>query len=163
MDPGVIPPISAWWPRLATKNTGFGKLLKNIVNNKKALKQKTKRKNRFFFVDITIDDYLWKTGVITVRSGKWEPPADGWLAKMTSPRSKLPLNALIWYCTVSCIAPKWTGMWGALETNPPSGPKTAHEKSRRSLMFVEMEVRWRILKQFLESNDELNSKRTLHF
>lgn len=23
MDPGVIPPISAWWPLLATKNTGL--------------------------------------------------------------------------------------------------------------------------------------------
>ena len=24
MEPGVIPPISAWCPRLATKNTGLG-------------------------------------------------------------------------------------------------------------------------------------------
>lgn len=34
-------------------------------------------------------------------------------------------------------------MCGALETRPPSGPNTAQEKSRRSLMLVEMEVLWR--------------------
>lgn len=34
-------------------------------------------------------------------------------------------------------------MCGALETKPPSGPNTAQEKSRRSLMLVEMEVLWR--------------------
>lgn len=43
------------------------------------------------------------------------------------------------------MAPRWTGMWGALDTKPPSGPNTAHEKSRRSLMLVEMEVLWRTL------------------
>lgn len=36
-------------------------------------------------------------------------------------------------------------MWGALDTKPPSGPNTAQEKSRRSLMLVEMEVLWRTL------------------
>uniref|UniRef100_A0A6B0UIF1 Putative secreted protein n=1 Tax=Ixodes ricinus TaxID=34613 RepID=A0A6B0UIF1_IXORI len=24
MEPGLMPPMSAWWPRLATKNTGRG-------------------------------------------------------------------------------------------------------------------------------------------
>lgn len=83
---------------------------------------------------------------MTVKSGRWEPPADGWLERITSPGVKSPLNALIWYCTVSCIAPKCTGMWGAFETRPPSGPKTAHEKSSRSLMLVEIEVLWSILR-----------------
>lgn len=50
-----------------------------------------------------------------------------------------------WYWTVSCMAPRWTGMWGALDTSPPSGPNTAQEKSRRSLMLVEIEVLWRTL------------------
>lgn len=49
-----------------------------------------------------------------------------------------------WNCTVSCMAPRCTGMWGALETSPPSGPKRAQEKSRRSLMLVEMAVRCRM-------------------
>lgn len=111
-----------------------------------------------------------QTGVMTVRSGRWLPPAQGWLLRTTSPSFKLFTNDLIcaekpkytpreirrfnlpcqttatpltWYCTVSCIAPRWTGMCGALETKPPSGPNTAQEKSRRSLMLVEMEVLWR--------------------
>lgn len=42
MDPGVIPPTSAWWPREATKN-----LISPFQN----------------------------TGVITVMSGRWDPPA----------------------------------------------------------------------------------------
>ena len=50
-----------------------------------------------------------------------------------------------WYWTVSCMAPRWTGMWGALATRPPSGPNMAHEKSSRSLMLVEMDVRCRTL------------------
>lgn len=45
-----------------------------------------------------------------------------------------------WNCTVSCMAPRWTGMWGALDTKPPSGPNTAQEKSRRSFILVDMEV-----------------------
>lgn len=49
-----------------------------------------------------------------------------------------------WNCTVSCMAPRCTGMWGALDTSPPSGPKRAQEKSRRSLMLVEMAVRCRM-------------------
>lgn len=43
-----------------------------------------------------------------------------------------------WHCvctchwTVSCIAPRCTGMCGALATSPPSGPNNAQEKSSRS-------------------------------
>ena len=33
-------------------------------------------------------------------------------------------------------------MCGAFATRPPSGPNSAHEKSSRSLMFTEMDVRW---------------------
>lgn len=41
-------------------------------------------------------------------------------------------NLLTWYCTVSCIAPRCTGICGALATSPPSGPNIAQEKSNRS-------------------------------
>lgn len=34
-------------------------------------------------------------------------------------------------------------MWGALDTRPPLGPKSAQEKSSLSLMLVEMAVRCR--------------------
>mmetsp|Transcript_52174 Transcript_52174/g.138137 ORF Transcript_52174/g.138137 Transcript_52174/m.138137 type:complete len:267 (-) Transcript_52174:1589-2389(-) len=40
--------------------------------------------------------------------------------------------------------PRWTGTWGALATRPPSGENRAQEKSRRSLMFTLMLVRWRV-------------------
>jgi hypothetical protein len=36
--------------------------------------------------------------------------------------------------------PRWIGMKGALATRSPSGANSAHEKSRRSLIFVLMEV-----------------------
>lgn len=36
------------------------------------------------------------------------------------------------HCTACCIAPRCTGMWGALATNPPSGPNKAQEKSSLS-------------------------------
>ena len=39
--------------------------------------------------------------------------------------------------------PKWTGMCGALDTRPPSGPNRAQLKSRRSLILVEIAVRCR--------------------
>uniref|UniRef100_A0A6B0UJ01 Putative secreted protein n=1 Tax=Ixodes ricinus TaxID=34613 RepID=A0A6B0UJ01_IXORI len=64
---------------------------------------------------------------------------------MTSPARMLSPSAFIWYCTASCMAPRWTGMCGALHTRPPSGPNKAHEKSSRSLMFVEMAVLCKIL------------------
>ena len=67
----------------------------------------------------------------------------GWLASMTSPLWSCPLpNWSIWYRTVLCMAPKWTGMWGALDTSPPSGPNKAQEKSNLSLMLVEIAVLW---------------------
>lgn len=33
IEPGVIPPISAWWPLLATKNTGFSTSLLKIARD----------------------------------------------------------------------------------------------------------------------------------
>lgn len=95
-----------------------------------------------------------------MKSGRWEPPAAGWLVKMTS----FSLNSFLWdswYCTASCMEPKWTGIWGALETKPPSGPKSAQEKSKRSLMLVEIEVLWRILKEYKFINDSEKYK-TFH-
>jgi hypothetical protein len=38
--------------------------------------------------------------------------------------------------------PKWMGIKGALATKSPSGAKRAQEKSKRSLIFVEMLVCW---------------------
>lgn len=85
---------------------------------------------------------------MTVRSGKCEPPAEGWFESIEEPSLKIPSNIFIWYCTDSCIAPRCTGMCGAFETNPPSGPKIAHEKSRRSFMFTDVDVLCKILKSF---------------
>lgn len=39
------------------------------------------------------------TGVMTVRSGRWLPPAHGWLLRITSPSFKLFSKDLI--CTVT--------------------------------------------------------------
>jgi hypothetical protein len=44
IEPGVIPPMSAWWPREPTKNSSRSPAASN-------------------------------TGVITVMSGRWVPPA----------------------------------------------------------------------------------------
>lgn len=40
------------------------------------------------------------------------------------------------------MLPRWMGMNGAFATRSPSGAKRAQEKSRRSLMFVLMDVCW---------------------
>ncbi len=40
----------------------------------------------------------------------------------------------------SPMDPRWTGMWGALATRPPSASNSAHEKSSRSLMLTECAV-----------------------
>ncbi len=40
------------------------------------------------------------------------------------------------------MAPRWIGINGAFATNSPSGAKSAHEKSSRSLIFVLIEVCW---------------------
>lgn len=47
--------------------------------------------------------------------------------------------------THKLIDPKWIGMNGAFATRSPSGAKRAHEKSRRSLMLVLMDVCCRLL------------------
>ena len=45
------------------------------------------------FKRVKVVSYL--TGVMTVRSGKWLPPHDGWLHKMTSPSLILSPNSFI--------------------------------------------------------------------
>ena len=110
IEPGVMPPISAWCPRLATKKMG-------------------------------VVCPAVKTGVMTVMSGRCDPPAAGWLLTSTSPGWMSPFLFSIWYRTVSCIAPKCTGMCGAFAINPPFGLNSAQLKSSRSLMFTEIEVR----------------------
>lgn len=49
--------------------------------------------------------------------------------------------------------PKCTGMWGALETKPPSEPNKAHEKSNLSFIFVEIAVLSRTLKELNLKNN----------
>lgn len=71
-------------------------------------------------------------------------------------------TSLTWYWTVSCMAPRWTGMWGALDTRPPSGPNTAQEKSRRSLMLVEMEVLWSTLPICSVEHERQNTLRQIN-
>ena len=44
------------------------------------------------------------------------------------------------HLTVSLIAPRWTGMCGALTTRSPSGVKSAQLKSSRSLTFTLLDV-----------------------
>mmetsp|Transcript_856 Transcript_856/g.2500 ORF Transcript_856/g.2500 Transcript_856/m.2500 type:complete len:288 (+) Transcript_856:1618-2481(+) len=113
MEPGALPPTSAWWPREAQKKAG-----RDESSSSK------------------------KSGEMTVMSGRWEPPALGSLATTTSPGPRATLAS--WALTVSDMAPRWTGTWGAFATRPPSAAKRAHEKSRRSLMFTELAVRWRV-------------------
>mmetsp|Transcript_2355 Transcript_2355/g.8379 ORF Transcript_2355/g.8379 Transcript_2355/m.8379 type:complete len:217 (+) Transcript_2355:1406-2056(+) len=78
-------------------------------------------------------------------SGRWLPPACGWLLTTTCPSFQVSPRCCICHRTAHCIAPKWTGRCGAFATRPPSGPNKAQLKSSLSLMLVEMEVRWRVL------------------
>jgi hypothetical protein len=50
-------------------------------------------------------------------------------------------NRTLWMWHNNTIAPKWTGKCGAFATNPPVLSNKAQEKSSRSLMFVETDVR----------------------
>ncbi len=79
------------------------------------------------------------TGVITVTSGRCEPPNPGWLVTTTSPgsRGSAPRTAR----TQSPSAPRCTGMCGAFTTSSPRGSRSAQEKSSRSLTFIESAVR----------------------
>lgn len=75
--------------------------------------------------------------VTTVRSGRCEPPAAGWLVKMTSPIS-IPL--MICSVTAVSIDPRWTGRCGALANNLPFQSKIPQEKSSLSLIFVLIDI-----------------------
>lgn len=65
MEPPVMPPMSAWWPREAVKK---------MIEGFEAASEPDD--------DEEGDE---KTGVMTVRSGRWLPPATGLLARRTSP------------------------------------------------------------------------------
>jgi hypothetical protein len=73
-------------------------------------------------------------------SGRWDPPAEGWLERITSFGFQLSPRCFIYHFTASCIDPRCTGKWGALATREPSGAKRAQEKSNLSLILVEHEV-----------------------
>ena len=61
-------------------------------------------------------------------SGRGCPVRSGNPRRSGVPRSSLfETYTLTWYCTVSCIAPRWTGMCGALATRPPSLPNIVQE------------------------------------
>lgn len=80
-----------------------------------------------------------------VISGKWVPPAMGWLLNMTSPSFQSSPKRLIWYLTASCIDPKCTGKWGALATKFPYGSNRAHEKSSLSFTLVLTAVLYKVI------------------
>jgi hypothetical protein len=79
------------------------------------------------------------TGVTTVTSGRCEPPRYGSFVTNTSPGAMSGLSARI-RLTVSLIAPRCTGMCGALTTRSPVGEKIAQLKSSRSFTLVESAV-----------------------
>ena len=106
-----MPPMSAWWPRAATKNCGPAPASRN-------------------------------TGITTVTSGRWVPPAYGALSANASPGCMTPTRARRRRisCTDSPMLPRCTGMWGAFAMSCPAASNNAHEKSSRSLMFTELAV-----------------------
>ena len=74
------------------------------------------------------------TGVITVMSGRWVPPANGSLRIQETPGAcRSPSTA----ATAAGIAPRCTGMCSACITICPSASNSAVEASRRSLMLEE--------------------------
>ncbi len=85
VEPGVMPPISAWWPREPTKNR----------------------------ISLPASS---KTGVMTVTSGRWVPPLYGLFSATTSPGRKVSRRLFSTVRTLSPIAPRCTGMCGALAT-----------------------------------------------
>lgn len=97
MEPGVMPPMSAWCPLLATKNTGPPTPFWNTWGAKKKQKQVKMQKERQRKKVKGRQKWDRQTGVMTVRSGRWLPPAQGWLLRITSPSFKLFPSDLI--CT----------------------------------------------------------------
>ena len=74
------------------------------------------------------------TGVITVMSGRWVPPANGSLRIHETPGTWFSPSTA---ATAAGIAPRCTGMCSACITICPAGSNSAVEASRRSLMFEE--------------------------
>jgi hypothetical protein len=74
-------------------------------------------------------------------SGRCDPPAAGSFVTYTVPGGGRGCAASTPRMD-SGIAPRWTGMYGALVTRSPAASNTAQEKSSRSRMFVDSAVRW---------------------
>lgn len=101
--------MSAWWPREAVKK---------IISCFPA-----SGTGPSFWLpedEVEVDELLEeegdeaKTGVMTVRSGRWDPPATGELASNTSPGFKDGPRRSNWYLIANDMDPKCTGMKGAL-------------------------------------------------
>ena len=79
--PGEMPPMSAWWPRLATKNTirfPFPPPLGPLPSSSPPPPPPPPPP--------PLVSPPLNTGVMTVMSGRWLPPAScGWLLRSTSP------------------------------------------------------------------------------
>ena len=80
------------------------------------------------------------TGDTTVMSGRCVPPAYGELTRNASPLRMSAAYSSSTAATLAPMEPRCTGMCGALATRLASASKIAHEKSRRSLMLIELAV-----------------------
>lgn len=99
--------MSAWWPREAVK--------KIISCFPASGSSSFLFPEEVFVVDeLEEEEDEAKTGVMTVRSGRWDPPATGELASNTSPGFKDGPRRSSWYLIANDMDPKCTGMKGAL-------------------------------------------------
>ena len=110
IEPGAMPPMSAWCARLATKPIGSRPALGGSA----------------------------KTGETMVTSGRCVPPRKGSLRMARSPGRQGARRSTA--RTDSGIAPRWTGICAAWARSWPCASKTAQEKSARSLMLGESEA-----------------------
>ena len=114
MEPGLIPPTSAWCPRLATKKLGF----------------RPPQNTGVIAVMSGRCVPPWKGSLLSsVSPGCKEGTAP---AATCSSRSR----------TLSPMEPRCTGICGALATKPPWESNSAQEKSSRSRIFTDRLV-WR--------------------
>ena len=112
VEPGVVPPISAWWPRLA-------------------------RKKRIDLSRLSKTGVMTVISGRCVPAGKRVVEGDH-IARAEC-RAAPPQHDVR---TLSPIAPRWTGTCGAFATSFPSASKDAQEKSSRSLMLTLSEELW---------------------
>ncbi len=111
IEPGTRAPTSAWWARLAAKPIRHPPAPPVPPGSAGA-----------------------NTGVMTVMSGRWVPPANGSLRIHETPGACCSPSTA---ATAAGIAPRCTGMCSACITICPSASNRAVEASRRSLMFDE--------------------------